>query len=153
MKKNYTLKLAMFVAILIGSCLKGYGQTPITFTYTGSIQPYTVTPGTFSIVVDAIGPKGGTNASYGPSRGGYGGRLQCTIATTPGQVLYLFVGQAGTDNTCCSGGAGGWNGGAAGSQYGCGGGGATDIRIDGTALSNRIIVAGGGGGAGYNCGG
>ncbi|MDP6949316.1 MAG: PilC/PilY family type IV pilus protein, partial [Arenicellales bacterium] len=45
--------------------------------------------------------------------------------------------------------AGGWNGGGTGNQYGMtGGGGATDVRFGGRALSNRIIVAGGGGGAG-----
>ena len=52
--------------------------------------------------------------------------------------------------------SGGWNGG--GGTYdtdwsGCDpgqGGGASDIRIGGTALSDRIIVAGGGGGGAYN---
>jgi hypothetical protein len=34
----------------------------------------------------------------------------------------------------------------------CGGGGASDIRIGGTALTNRVVVAGGGGGSSYSSG-
>lgn len=42
---------------------------------------------------------------------------------------------------------GGYNGGGNASYRGGTGGGATDIRINGTTLYDRVIVAGGGGGA------
>jgi uncharacterized repeat protein (TIGR02543 family) len=46
---------------------------------------------------------------------------------------------------------GGWNGGGATSSWGNStpGGGASDVRVGGTGLSNRVIVAGGGGGGGW----
>ncbi|MDQ7779912.1 MAG: glycine-rich protein, partial [Planctomycetota bacterium] len=55
------------------------------------------------------------------------------------------------------GGAGGWNGGgngetSGGAHSGGGGGGASDMRLNGTALGDRILVAGGGGGPAYNYG-
>ena len=113
-----------------------------TFNYTGSQQTWTVPAGVNSINVDVQGAQGGTS-SYGS--GGNGGRIQATIPVTPGQVLNINVGGQGTIS------AAGWNGG--GAPYGCGcvggGGGASDIRIGGTALTDRKIVAGGGGGAGY----
>jgi hypothetical protein len=56
---------------------------------------------------------------------------------TPGQTLNIYVG-----------GQNGWNGGGTGPNGAGAGGGATDVRVGGTALSNRVIVAGGGGGSG-----
>ena len=48
--------------------------------------------------------------------------------------------------------AGGFNGGgSADGSGGFGGGGASDIRIGGTALTDRVLVAGGGGGAARLC--
>ena len=77
--------------------------------------------------------------------GGKGGRVQATMSVTPGQVLNIYVGGKG-DNY----GNGGYNGGggrAVSPAYRSGGGGgATDIRIGGSALSDRVLVAGGGGG-------
>ncbi len=121
--------------------LDGGGTTPPTgsetFNYTGSVQSWTVPTGVTSITVDAYGAQGG---AYN-STGGLGGRMQATIAVTSGQTVYVYVG--GQD---------GYNGGGAkGTNAGIGGG-ASDIRIGGTALSNRRVVAGGGGGAGNNCG-
>ena len=119
----------------------------VVFNYTGSTQSYTVPSGVFSVVVDARGAKGGAGLY---SRGGFGGRVQCTMAVTPGDVLYAFVGDSGI----VTGGlstlsSGGYNGGGSGANYGGGGGGGTDIRIGGIALSNRKLVAGGGAGGGY----
>jgi hypothetical protein len=113
-----------------------------TFNYTGAQQTWTVPAGVTSVTVDAQGAQG-SNSSYGT--GGNGGRVQTTLAVTPGATVYINVGQGGTIS------AGGWNGG--GAPYACsctgGGGGASDLRIGGTALTDRKIVAGGGGGAGY----
>ena len=101
---------------------------------------------------------GSLDSSYtGTTRSGYGGRTYGTMLVTPGEVLYLYVGGKGP-TPAKSGGAtvsGGWNGGAAGYSYAPtsaivhirpAGGGASDIRIGGTALANRVLVAGGGGG-------
>ena len=73
--------------------------------------------------------------------------MQTTLAVSSGQVLYIRVGGQPVYNSS------GWNGGACGSGctglLGGGGGGATDIRIGGIGLNNRVTVAGGGGGGGY----
>ena len=63
------------------------------------------------------------------------------------------MGGQGSVTSGTSGTPGGWNGGGlGGSGYGASGGGATDIRIGGTSLANRVIVAGGGGGGTYVAG-
>jgi len=69
------------------------------------------------------------------------------LGVIPGEILYIFVGGSGTDATQAIV-TGGYNGGGSGQQYsGGGGGGATDIRIGGLSLTNRVAVAAGGGGA------
>jgi hypothetical protein len=115
-----------------------------TFNYTGSQQTFTVPSGVYSINVDVRGAQGGT---YSTAPGGLGGRVQSTLRVLPGQVLFVFVGQHVGNST-----AGGWNGGGTGVGNGRGGGGASDIRVGGNSLTDRIVVAGGGGGAGWNCG-
>ena len=65
---------------------------------------------------------------------------------TPGQVLNLFVGGQAPDVGNVTPAPGGFNGGGDGGQYGAVGGGATDVRVGGTALADRVAVAGGGGG-------
>ena len=117
-----------------------------TFSYTGSIQNWTVPTGVTSLSFTAEGAQGGSGtAGYG--FGGLGGRVQGSISVTPGQALSIYVGQMPLSNI------GGFNGGGNGANntYGRGGGGATDIRIGGVALANRVVVAAGGGGGGTNC--
>lgn len=94
-----------------------------------------------------------------------GGRMIAKWESVPTTTyLYTYIGGRGgnycrntyTSTTCdaiTGEGVGGWNGGANGgnngSAYGgpaSGGGGATDIRIGGTALSNRVLIGGGAGG-------
>jgi hypothetical protein len=131
-----------------------------TFNYTGGMQTFTVPANCFSITVDVMGAQGGdaTNLSQQPSigHGGMGGRVQATIAVNPGDVLNIFVGGMGASDgltLTCNNSTGGYNGGGDGKggynsyNYNAGGGGgASDIRLNGTALSDRIFVAGGGGG-------
>lgn len=107
----------------------------ISFLYTGAVQTWTVPDGVYSVTVDAYG------ASGGGSYAGEGGWIQATLAVTPQQLLYVYVG-----------GQAGWNGGGAGA-YGNGGDG-TDIRSSQTSdYSARLVVAGGGGGGGdVKCG-
>jgi hypothetical protein len=125
----------------------------LVFTYTGAAQTFTVPLGVTSIRIDAAGAQGGASLSYG-NQGGKGARVIKDLPVIPGQVLNIFVGGAGT-NTTDGGGvgkAGGFNGGGVGGNGQCcggaGGGGATDIRIGGIDISDRVLVAGGGGGAG-----
>jgi len=123
-----------------------------TFNFTGTVQSWTVPQGITSISVDvygAQGSSGGANGNQPGGTGGLGAELSGTLAVTPGQVLNIYVG-----------GTNGYNGGGNPGLPGLGvggtpvypsgtGGGATDIRIGGALLSNRVVIAaGGGGGAG-----
>jgi len=112
-----------------------------TFNFTGTVQTFTVPAGVTEITIEGWGAQG---ASSGTSTGGLGGYVSGTLAVTPGEVLSVNVG--GSD---------GYNGGGAPGTGGSGfvsnggvGGGASDVRQGGTALTDRIIVAGGGGGHG-----
>lgn len=126
-----------------------------TFNFTGGSQTFQV-PSSIAgdITVELYGAAGGLNDGLGSSNGGY---VKGTLAVNPGDVLYCFVGGEGqtADQNRYAGFAGGWNGGGDGggvdhlaSVVGSGGGGATDIRINGTAVALRVAVAGGGGGCG-----
>ncbi|WP_265112274.1 glycine-rich protein [Halosolutus halophilus] len=87
--------------------------------------------------------------------GGNGGYAEGYIpdAVAQGQTLNIEVGGYGEEPGTGNHGGGGYNGGGAGYsnefdsyEDGSGGGGASDIRIGGTTLSDRVAVAGGGGG-------
>lgn len=131
---------SVVVVALPGSVVaaRADGGTIVTFDYTGAAQTWTVPSGVTSIQVTLAGAQG--DGPYG----GLGGRVQATIDVTPGTTLNIYVGGHG------SGSSGGFNGGGGGNlnnNPGAGGG-ASDIRIGGTALSDRVLVAGGGGGQG-----
>ena len=158
MKKIYLLLLVL-VSFLN---LKAIAQIS-SFIYTGAVQYYTVPTGVTSVGVDAKGAAGGQDgglSSLGVTTPGKGGRVQATLAVTPGTVLNIYVGGQGGLGTS-TGTTGGWNGGGASGGHmayygGGGGGGASDVRVAGVALANRVVVAAGGGGAGYDgstCGG
>lgn len=145
---------------------KGY-----RFGYTGASQTFTaqaIIPETNSTTVSVrmtlLGAAGG--AGFQDTLGNPGGRIIANLPISAGSsgTVYLYVGGMGgnycrdtyTSITCAQvtgEGVAGWNGGANGGVNGsayagvaAAGGGATDIRIGGTALSNRILIAGGGGG-------
>jgi hypothetical protein len=136
-------------------CFCFYGHISVLstqlFECTGSVQTLTVPVGVSAMYVDIQGASGGFVNGGTP---GYGARVQSYLNVTTAVVLNIFVG--------CEGGAypgsGGFNGGgSAGSTGGCasgasGGGGASDIRVGGSSLANRIVVAGGGGGYYYQLG-
>lgn len=146
-------------------------STTETFAYTGAMQTWTVPAGITSVDVVVKGAQGGNNlvvlngVNYWQSGGAKGGATSATLTVTPGATLNIFVGGAGGTATPSAVGAGGFNGGgdsgtlATGSNpastynYAGAGGGASDIRIGGTALSDRVVVAGGGGGRGNRNGG
>ncbi len=108
------------------------------FTYTGGIQSFVV-PSTGNYKLEVWGAQGGDASPY---YGGMGGYASGTIDLTAGQTIYIYVGQVGQG----AGGGSAWNGGGGGTCCGAGGGGGTDFRLGGTALANRVIVAGAGGG-------
>lgn len=119
-----------------------------SFNFTGGMQTFTVPAGVTKITVIAKGAA--ASAGYYGDAGteGKGGMVTTDLQVTPGQVLNIFVGGLPTGSTNE---IGGYNGGGSTESYTYGGGGgATDIRIGGTALTNRVVVAGGGGAAGYD---
>lgn len=101
-----------------------------------------------SVNFDVTGASGGN--SFGSRYGVYGGcgaNVKGKLDVTPGSTLYLFIGGAGSNDSQAFV-LGGFNGGGDGlKNVGGAGGGASDIRIGGTSLADRIVVAGGGGGA------
>ena len=129
--------------------------TALVYNYTGGVQTFTVPAGVLSLTINALGARGG--ASYNGGVAGYGGQVQTTLTVIPGQVLNIYVGNVGTVGNTNPPALGGFNGGGSGKGYnGCcsggGGGGATDIRIGGVALTDRVLVAAGGGAAGSDGG-
>jgi len=128
-----------------------------TFNVTFGVQTFVVPAGVTSIQVDARGARGARyrNDTRYAAEPGHGGRVQATMNVTPGQVLYIYVGQAGQAADGYSHNSGGYNGGgnvALDFYQGGAGGGATDIRLNGQTLLNRVLVAGGGGGDGIGYG-
>ena len=105
-----------------------------TFSYSGSIDTFTVPSGITTINIEAWGAQGGyaLNSSYS---GGYGARMKGDFTVTPGSNLKILVGQqGGSTSTYCSGGGGG-----------------SFVWVDGQATP--LIVAGGGGGGGASSSG
>ena len=146
-----TKLLIALIALIIFGIDYAAAQTH-TFTYTGAPQTYTVPAGIHYLAVDAKGASGGVDDSYSFSIGGCGGRIKSVIEVTPGALLYIYVGGKGL-NTSTRLRDGGYNGGGFSglpSPFGVAGsgGGGTDLRIGGTAIINRVLVAGGGGGGG-----
>lgn len=140
------MKKGIFIAVLFVfiTISNFYFSQSITFNYTGAPQTWTVPACVSNITVTVAGAEGGGG------NGGNGAIVTATLTVNPGDVLNLYVGGSGQ----CPG--NGWNGGGIGhatssgttTWNSCGGGGASDIRIGGTGLANRIVVASGGGGEG-----
>lgn len=136
-------------SITVSNCPPPF-QSSITFNYNGSMQSWVVPNCVTQVQLTCYGAQGGGSycCSGTQEDGGLGGQATGILSVTPGQTLYLYVGQKpGISNGNTTG---GWNGGGGSGQYGGAGGGATDVRVGGQALNNRVIVAGGGGGG--NCG-
>ena len=118
-----------------------HGQT---FKFTGKPQLFKVPHVKWLQVV--VRGASGAEAAGGVARGG---RVYALIPAALDRTLVVYVGGAG------NGAHGGFNGGGNGGLgYYCsncsgyGGGGASDIRLAGGTLGDRVIVAGGGGGGG-----
>lgn len=113
-----------------------HGSDPIAAIYKGSekvylfqdvhtwqagttLAQYTVPSYVTKLHVDCVASRGGGNGTNGK-----GGRVQCDINVTGGQILYITVGGIASNGYIYN---------------------AADIRTGGTSLNNRVIVAGGGG--------
>jgi len=140
-------------AVLTFSDLQNVGPDTVILNYTGAMQSWTVPANVTGLKFDLMGASGGHDSYSGSAIVGKGGRIQGNLAVIPNSTLNIYVGGMGGDGTP-SGALGGYNGGGNTTfyAYGCGGGGggATDIRVGGTGLANRRVVAGGGGGNGQD---
>ena len=114
----------------------------VNFAYTGAPQTWTVPYGVTSATFNLYGAQGHGFGPGSAARGGEGGWAKKTFSVTPNtQIIVRVGGEGGT-----------WTGGFNGGGYGArGGGGATDIRIGGDSLADRVLIAGGGGGGGFSC--
>lgn len=95
----------------------------LTFNPSDELQEWIVPKGVSKIHVDCVASQGYTHNSR---LGGNGGRVECDLNVTSGQKLYFMVGLTPTT--------------VKEAIYN-----ASDIRLGGIELTNRIIVAGGGG--------
>lgn len=139
----------------LGATIKFVWQEAIedsatNFAYTGSCQQYIVTH-TGQYKLEVWGAQGGDGEISATVPGGYGGYSVGIIYLEQNQLLNVCVGGQGLSSNGTTNLAGGFNGGGTAigtnnSYYHGSGGGATDIRIGGTSLNHRVIVAGGGGG-------
>ena len=156
---------------------KQAGNGRALFTYEGLIhgtgEPKWTTPGYYEFKVpktgkykiELWGASGGASRSNGQY--GKGGYVSGEIKLTENEMLYVYVGGAGTSAYDVVSAFGGYNGGGNvnigtvgvdGKGAGGGsGGGATDVRLisgiwnNEASLKSRIMVAGGAGGASYEC--
>jgi hypothetical protein len=133
-------------------CSQSGSTATCTYLFTGSRQLFTVPAGVTSLQVVAVGGQGGSGLG-GP--GGYGAKVAGTLAVTPGNVLYVYVGGNGgnASGADANGQPGGFPDGGAGgngSPGGGGGGGVSDIEIP---FQPIVVAAGGGGAPGAESGG
>src|SRR5437667_10612321 len=132
--KSRLLLGALIIACAPHSLLAQTQQ--VTFNFAPQAQPWVVPSGVTSITIDARGAQGGGNPTDPTVIGGKGGRVQTTLAVTPGETLVIYVGGRGGDlGNANTAGPGGFNGGGAGgidnvdfNAPAGGGGGASDVR-------------------------
>jgi hypothetical protein len=136
------LLLPMNIAQAVETC-EG-GECEVVFNKTEQVESWQVPDGVTEIEFEVYGAQGGAN-------GGRGGFVSGTLGNLPEQ-LTIVVGGEGARGANLNGGynGGGYSGGRDGNPGS--GGGASDIRF-GSALSDRVVVAGGGGGFGGPVGG
>lgn len=162
------------VAAIIAASLTTVGSQPSnaapstvtqTFTYTGTMQNFTVPSGITALTVTVRGGQGGNgggDATPAPAPGTYFGEVTGTIAVSPGDVLQVAVGSGGATGRSSTnssaptapggnnplsgydGGNGGQPGTNGASGQGGAGGAASVLVVDG----QHIVAAGGGGNGG-----
>ena len=147
--KQVAVLFSIFIAALCCASTGALAQTT-TYNSTGVVYTYTVAPGVGCLSVDMAGARGGNG--YPAGAGGWGGRVQCELYVTPGEVLYISCGGEGLSSTGVSSSSfGGISGtsssGGNGYSNGGGGGGSSSIAL--STGDFVIVAAGGGGGNGY----
>ncbi len=148
-RRSLFIKGIFTAAIILFNCCMYSQLDTLIFEYTGAPQSWTVPSGVDEVAIVAAGAQGGS----GPGEeGGFGFRVKGDLAVSPGDILHIYVGGKGTTATNGNLTGGGWNGGGdANGGYGSfsrgGGGGASDVRIGGISLGDRVIIGGGGGGS------
>lgn len=120
------------------------GATTSTFAYTGAPQTWTAPAGATKATFDVYGAAGSAFDNSGPPD--RGGHATATVPVAGTQRPFgIYVGGQGVENAP----SGGFNGGGNSDRFP--GGGASDVRVGGSALTDRVIVAGGGAGSTTNC--
>lgn len=130
----------LILVLIINSVV--YSQITNIYNFTGGIQTFTVPTCTDSLIVTVCGAQGGGVT------GGQGSCVDATIPVQQGDQIDIFVGGQGT----CGNNSGGWNGGGTGhastqvntNWNSCGGGGSSEIHLNGVP----VVIAGAGGGTG-----
>ena len=121
---------------------------------TTDCSPYHLTLSPAKYRVELWGAQGGSD---GNNVGGKGGYASGSLNIYKQTHVYLYIGGKHDFISSSLIQEGGYNGGGNGLNnhtdklyHGCGGGGATDLRLSEDNLYRRIIIAGGGGGCGMN---
>ncbi len=83
MKRLYAAKLIVLIALICGWNLNALAQTS-TYSYSGSIQTYSVGAGVTSIGILCTGATGGNSSGY---NGGHGASMYGVFTVVPGHVL------------------------------------------------------------------
>ncbi len=118
------------------------------FEYTGNPVAVNIPSCVTTVYFEVWGAAGGHYQSE--NYAGKGGYARAQAPDLAEQVLWVYVGGEGGIGGQTA--VGGWNGGGGhtgGNSYTVGGGGASDVRLSGQSLTDRIIVAGGGGGSAW----
>ena len=125
------MKKILSALTLLGLSGLACAQTT-TFSYTGTIQSYTVPAGVTSINITAKGAQGGGETYIGAT-GGLGAIMTGTFVVTPGQVLEVLVGGQGSSAEYVGGGGGGsfvWDNASSTLEIAAGGGGGAGVEWD-----------------------
>ncbi|MEY4127313.1 MAG: hypothetical protein RL737_1502, partial [Bacteroidota bacterium] len=126
MIKNLLKKRIYLFTMVIGLFSSFANAQTISFNYTGTVQSYTVPAGVTTLTISASGAQGGGNTG-----GGLGALMSGDFTVTPGETIYIVVGQQGQLQI----------GGQ--SQNSSGGGGGSFVYRN---ANNLLLAAGGGGG-------
>ena len=141
------LLIASTSAVVLSAPKPAFASGSQAFSNTGGDQAWTVPAGVTEVQVYVRGAAGGTD-QYNYGIGGKGAYVSAVLAVTPGSTLTIVAGSKGGNgasgiNQAVYGGGGTYS---ANVWYTTSGGGASDIRVGGSALGDRVVVAGGGGG-------
>jgi hypothetical protein len=141
----------LFLAVGVFTLSAQAQVNTLTYTFTGGVQTFNIPNCVSQVTIECFGASGGTAVGNGGTAiGGLGGYAKGILNVVGGDVLSIYVG--GQNNQHLGGFNGGGNAGTiintTVTSLSRGGGGASDVRFNGTSLNDRVIVAGGGGGAG-----